>query len=340
MKPAMHRPLYALPVFAMIGGCHLFAFPVIDKTCEDLAACPDGDPHTGETHESGDPGLGLSMGVVVGSVQDGALVLYVFDDMGDLLHQVNGALGADGVPGPVAYDTRNRVTYVGERTEGALVVFHEDGASQTVTLGAEPTDIYVQDGLAFVATRTALFRYDPGDGSLDGSVLGSTPFGHLDAVFPAYADNLYLLDLGGEDGRPDLYRGALTDGTVTLVYQAYDDGQSRSQDGFLGPEQMPFICSAAAGFYAVATLDSGVSKDNIAFPDTNSIEGITGLSVLSDVVDCDWDPEARVLLFVSRAHGVFTLEPGTESSPGKDVTQRWSPPEGSTYFRGAFFSYP
>lgn len=338
MKPSIAAPLSLLAPF--LAGCHLFSFPSIDKTCEDFQACP-GQLDTTETQETAEPGPVFSLGVVVGAEQDGGVVLTAHAADGSVLAEVTGALAATGdVPGAVAYDPDNALFYVADETTWSLVVLGVDGSSRILSAAAQPTDIYVEGGKAYVATTGALYRYDPSVGELDGTLLGTASFAQLDSVFPAYTDNVFLVDLGGTGGVPSLYRGSLVDGTSALVYETYDDGQSRSQDGFQGPEQMPYTCSLAAGVYSVATLDGGLTKDNVAFPDAAAVEAVTGSSVLSDVVDCGWDTEARLLLFVSRSWGVFSMVSGTEETPGKELTHLWAPPEGQSYFRGAFFPSP
>ncbi|MCP4224336.1 MAG: hypothetical protein GY773_13420, partial [Actinomycetia bacterium] len=189
---------------------------------------------------------------------DAELQLRVFDADGQLIQGASLDASAVTGAGPVVYDPDLPRIMLFDNGGGVLFVVADGSDPTRVTASAEVGWVYdmtVVDSVLYLVSANAIWAYQPGNDTLDllGSVSG---LGRIQSVFPAYDDNLFMLNWASDD-TPDLYRFTISTSESRLSYEGYDDGVGRSASGFHGPSAKPYVCSSVGGVYAVEDLQSG-----------------------------------------------------------------------------------
>lgn len=334
MRPTLM--LLALPLLA--AGCNLFRSALIERTCEDLPGGCDGidSEPPDDTWDSGPwiPENPWTLGMVLLSIQDDELWLRAMDPVGEMWAEFRTASDAALRPGPVEYDpATNRLFFWDNAAQVLWVV--ADGVPATYgpvltedQVVGEMYDATFFEGALYLVSDTALWRFSEGTGLVEAMALGD-PFQLLTSVFPAFVDNLYLLDQGG-DGQPDLHRVTVSTVTDRLANEDFDETSGRAHRGFLGPENKPHVCSDVGAVYAIETLQTGDNAP-LAFPDQDELAALFGGAELAlETSDCAWDEGAQRFLVHSRALGVLAVDTWGHVEP------RAVPASGEAFIRGSF----
>jgi hypothetical protein len=332
------RSLMLIAPMLMLAGCNLFQSGLIAKTCEDLpGGCggidtqpPDDTDTTPWVPE--DP---YTKGMVVASTSGSELVVRVYDVQGEVVQSASFDSAELSVAGPVAYDpVQPRILQWDNGSQQLFVV--ADG-SEPVRVVADSSagdelgwvyDSLLLDSALYLASATALWVYLPEASSITklGSASGLV---QVRSVFPAYADNLFLLNWNA-GAQPDLYRLTISTAETRLSYEDFDDSLGRAYTGFQGPAVKPYVCSSVGGVYSVEELEAA-DRSPAAFPAQADVEALFGVSILSGVTDCGWDPGAERYLLHSLDHGVLAMD-----AWGR-LEQRFAPESGEQLVRAAFY---
>jgi len=330
----MIRPLPLPILLPALAGCHLFASGTIGTTCEDLeGGCP-GDTGPIDTSPVGGD---YTVRSVLGARGAGGVSVRAIGPEGDVLLSV--ATDDSPSPGPVAwdepggrifyYDNAASVLHVLQPSAGAVI----DGyAPDTGAERIQAVDVAYVDSRLYVLAPTALYRVD-----IEGRTFGTlVPEGLIldgRSMVPSPDGAIWVLDLGGVGGLPDLWRVDLGSGDAVQALSDFDDGQGRAHAGFLGPGNTGWVCSALGSMYAVEDLLAG-SRTPSAMPDPADMQALVGASFVDDVTDCGWDPSASRFLASSVSAGILGID------AWNSVDRRVAPVEGETPFHADFVPAP
>lgn len=239
--------LAALP----LAGCDLFRSAAIPTTCDDLpgkCGTVDTDPGPDDTYDTSpwDPPPPNTLGVVLCSLTGDEIWLRAVLPGGELAKEAR--FDASGLrPAAVAYDPGEDRLFLWD--DGAEVLWLVSGG-EVVSIGdtssgdavGQVYDMQLFEGALYLVSEAALWRWSPDADALD-RLATTTTFHMLRGVFPAFADNLFLLDLGADDA-PDLYRVTASTAESRLSFEDFDSETGRAVRGFLGPSSKPHVCSS------------------------------------------------------------------------------------------------
>jgi hypothetical protein len=335
------RSLMLVAPLLLLSGCNLFRSGLIPQTCEDLPRGCDGTIDTQPIDDTGDtapwiPEDPATSGVVLVSKTDDGVQLRARSPSGELLASAEIAAAQAPDPGPVVYDPDTNRILMWDNEVKKLFVLVE--GTEAVKVGADPgldvdpgfaTDALVVDTEYFLVAGDQLWSY-PQDAEFLTALPSNSAISDIRSVFPAYEDNLFLLDWGS-DGTPDLYRHTISTQESRLSYEDYDDSFGRSISGFRGPTEMPHVCSTVGGVYTVEVLQSD-ERTPAAFPLAADLEESLGVEMLSGVTDCGWDHGSEQFLLHSVDHGVLRMDPWGR------VRRTLAPATDETLIRAAFFT--
>ncbi len=335
------RTLMLIAPALLLTGCNLFKSGLIEQTCEDL---PDGcggiDTQPGD--DTGDtapwvPENPYSLGLVLGVKQGAQLALYAFDAERNGLLDAAIAVSQVDQPGPVAYDPEQPRLMLVDNGNQQLLVATEGGSfepvpMQAVAVGedAKVNGLLMVDSGLYLSTTTTVLAYQPGDSQV-ARLASPSGVSSIQGLFPAYEDNLFLLNWGQIDNQPDLYRFTISTTESRLSYEDFDDNLGRAVSGFVGPQAKPFVCSQLGGVYSVEDLQAG-ERGPAAFPDRDDLNDLIGVELLSGVSTCAWDDQAERYLVFSTEYGVFSMD-----AWGR-VELLIAPGDDQGYFAAAFFT--
>lgn len=310
------RSLKLVAPLLLMSGCNLFRSGHIEQTCEDLPRGCGGTIDTQPTDDTGDsapwvPDDPSTVGMALVSIVGDQVQLRVFDPAGALIQE--SVLGASEAPspGPVAYDPIQPRIMLWDNSSQVLFVAADgsDPTSVTVDTTEEAElgwvyDTVVVGSVLYLVTATSVWTYLPEDTAIHK--LGSaTSLAQIQSVFPAFDDNLFLLNWSA-DATPDLFRFTISTSESRLSYESFDDSLGRSSSGFQGPAAKPHVCSGVGGVYSVEDLQ-GDDRAPIAFPSSADLQDLVGITVLGGVTDCGWDDGAERFLLAS-PYGVFVMD--------------------------------
>lgn len=328
----MKRSLSLVMILPVVAGCHLFSSGTIATTCEDLeGGCdPDSGP---EDTGSFVPDSPYGSWFVSGSGTANEIQVRVVDP--DLDVVVEASTDPSREPGPVAWDeVEERAFYYDNATRFLHVLCR--GADRVIQ-GEAPdsgatslviVDLHVIEGTLYALAPTALYQADL-EAEAFVTVVGAGGFQDARSVFPAPGEHAYVLDAGGPEGLPDLWRVDLGAHSASLMFQNFDDGQGRAHAGFLGEEDMPWVCSSLGATWAVADL-SGGSRVPSVVPDAADMEALVGRSFVEDVTDCGWDAASSRFLVASSSAGLLGIDAWNH------VDRILAPQEDEDPFRASF----
>lgn len=311
------RSLMLLTPVLMLAGCNLFQSGTIAKTCEDLPAGCGGIDTDSPPDDTGDTGPWVpdnpySQGMVVASVSGAQVQVRVFDTDRAIVQEAGFALSALTLAGPVAYDPVQPRILQWDNGSQQLFVAAEGSDNITVTVDTSEDaelgyvyDAVLIDSALYLVTATAVWSYLP-DASAITKLGSAASLVQVRGVFPAFEDNLFLLNWNGTN-QPDLYRFTISSAETRLSYEDFDDSLGRSASGFQGPDLKPYVCSSVGGVYSVEDLQSA-DRSPAAFPAQGDVEALFGVQVLSDVTDCGWDGGAERYLLHSLEYGVLVMD--------------------------------
>lgn len=295
----------------LLTGCHVFADGSIPCTrdelpCNEADADADSDADTDtdtdadadtDTDADADPVLGAIYVARTGSSHE----MVVLDSA---LQEVASQSITVALNGPIAW--RPSDSTVLTALDESLYTMSRGTLSFVGTLDDIVTDIAPGEQFFYIATPSSLYR-----GSSQGFELLNTGFIELDSLFWADAAQslLYLVDRGGAGGHPSLYSYTPGTGGFAEELAGYDTTRNRSEDGFLGPGEQPFVCSAAGGVFAIADIAAGTTV-----PERIATGGLT------DVFDCAYDPGTDEVMIFSASRGVLRVGAGGRTSTWEDTT--------------------
>ncbi len=337
------RSLMLVAPLLLMSGCNLFRSGLIDKTCEDLPLGCGGIIDTQPTDDTGDsdpwvPENPYTTGMALAVASDGEIQLRVIDAQGQQIQGASLDSSEVSAAGPVAYDPIQPRVMLWDNGGQTLFVVADGAQPVRVTVDTSEAaelgwvnDAVVVDSVLYLVSATAIWSFLPGDSAIHklGSAVGLT---QIQGVFPAYDDNLFLLNWGSDDA-PDLYRYTISTAENRLSYEAFDDSLGRVAAGFQGPAAKPHVCSGVGGLYLVEDLQGG-DHAPAAFPSQADLQALVGADLLAEVTDCGWDDGAERYLVHSAVHGVVAVD-----TWGR-VDALVLPEPGEQFVRASFFVVP